>query len=100
MKEYHGDLHTDNIIVRRYGLGFELKLLDFYHWDTPKLENIHEDVVDLVKILYEAVGGRKHYKQQPQEIKDICRGLKRSLILKKFRTAGQLREYLETLAWQ
>ena len=100
MKEYHGDLHTDNIIVRRYGLGFELKLLDFYHWGTPKLENIQEDVVDLIRILYDAVGGQKYYKHQPQEIKDICRGLKRSLILKKFRTAGQLREYLETLAWQ
>jgi len=93
-------LHTDNIIVRRYGLGFELKLLDFYHWDTPKLANIHEDVVDLVKILYEAVGGQKRYKHQPLEIKSICRGLKRSLILKNFRTAGQLREYLETLEWQ
>ena len=23
--DYHGDLHTDNIIVLRYGLGFELK---------------------------------------------------------------------------
>jgi tRNA A-37 threonylcarbamoyl transferase component Bud32 len=100
MKEYHGDLHTGNIIIRRFGLGFDLKLLDFYHWGSPKHENIHEDVVDLVKILYEAVGGRKHYKHQPPEIKAICRGLKRSLILKQFRTAGQLCEYLETLTWQ
>ncbi len=100
MREYHGDLHTENIIVRRYGLGFELKLLDFYHWGTPKQENIQEDVVDIIKILYEAVGGQRHYRQQPQEIKDICRGLKRSLIKKKFRSAGQLREYLETLSWQ
>jgi hypothetical protein len=100
MREYHGDLHTDNIIVRRYGLGFELKLLDFYHWNAPKLENIHEDVIDLVKILYEAIGGQKYYKHQPAEIKAICRGLKRSLILANFRTAGQLREYLETLEWR
>lgn len=100
MKEYHGDLHTDNIIVQRYGLGFDLKLLDFYHWGTPRPENICEDVVDLIKILHEAVGGQKQYQRQPQEIKDICRGLKRSLILEKFRTAGQLREHLETMAWQ
>ena len=59
-----------------------------------------EDVIDLVKILYEAVGGQKYYKHQPAEIKAICRGLKRSLILANFRTAGQLREYLETLEWQ
>ena len=100
MKEYHGDLHTDNIIVQRFGLGFDLKLLDFYHWGAPRPENIHEDVVDLIRILYEAVGGRRHYRNQPQEIKQICRGLKRSLILKQFRTAGQLREHLETLAWE
>lgn len=100
MKEYHGDLHTENVMIRRYGLGFDLKLLDFYHWRAPRPENIHEDVIDLVRILYEAVGGQKHYKHQPPEIKAICRGLKRSLILKQFRTAGQLRQYLETLTWQ
>ena len=33
--DYHGDLHTDNIIVLRYGLGFELKLLDMFHWGAP-----------------------------------------------------------------
>jgi len=100
MKEYHGDLHTDNIIVQRYGLGFDLKLLDFYHWGAPTLENIHDDVINLVRILYDAIGGRRHYKHQPEVIKKICCGLKRSLILKKFRTAGQLREHLETLTWQ
>jgi len=99
MKEYHGDLHTDNIIVQRYGLGFDLKLLDFFHWGVPKPENVREDVIDLVKILYEAVGGSARYRNQPDEIKDICCGLKHSLILKKFRTAGQLREYLESLQW-
>lgn len=100
LKEYHGDLHTDNIMIRRFGLGFDLKLLDFYHWGAPRPENIREDVIDLVKILYEAVGGLKHYRKQPPEIKAICRGLKRTLILRQFRTAGQLRQYLETLAWQ
>ena len=100
MKEYHGDLHTDNIIVQRYGLGFDLKLLDFYHWGAARPENIHADVVDLIRILYDAIGGRRHYKHQPQVIKYIICGLKHSLILKKFRTAGQLREHLETLTWE
>lgn len=100
LREYHGDLHSENIIIRRYGLGFDLKLLDFYHWHAPRPENIREDVVDLVRILYESVGGLKHYSKQPPEIKAICRGLKRSLILKKFKTAGQLRQYLETMTWQ
>jgi hypothetical protein len=34
------------------------------------------------------------------EVKAICRGLKRTLILKYFRSAGQLREHLETMEWQ
>ena len=100
MKEYHGDLHSENIIIQRYGLGFDLKLLDFYHWGAPRPENIHDDVVDLIKILHESIGGRKYYKHQPQIIRDLCCGLKRTLILKKFRTAGQLREYLEMLSWE
>lgn len=100
MKEYHGDLHSENIIIQRYGLGFDLKLLDFYHWGAPKTENIHDDVVDLIKILYESVGGQKHYKNQPPVIRNLVCGLKRTLILKKFRSAGQLREYLEILSWE
>ena len=30
LREYHGDLHTGNIIVNKFGLNFELKLLDMY----------------------------------------------------------------------
>ncbi len=100
MRDYHGDLHTDNIIVRRYGLSFQLKLLDMFRWEMPVQENIQDDVVDLVKIFHEAVGGARHYARLPREAKGICCGLKRTLILKKFRSAGGLRRYLETLPWQ
>lgn len=99
MGEYHGDLHTDNIIVCRYGLKFELKLLDMFHWGASTKKHIHEDVIDLVRIFYDAVGGQKRYASQPREVKEICCGLKRSLILKKFRSAGQLRVYLESMSW-
>jgi len=99
MGEYHGDLHTENVIVQRYGLGFELKLLDMFHWGKPSAQHIHNDTVDLVHIFYESLGGRAHYAKQPPEVKAICRGLKRSLILENFKTAGQLRAYLETLQW-
>jgi serine/threonine protein kinase len=98
--EYHGDLHTENIIVTRAGLGFDVKLVDLYRWGAPRWTNIRDDVCDLVKIFYDVVGGRKHYANQPPEVKEICCGLKRSLILKKFRTAGELREHLETMEWQ
>ena len=97
--EYHGDLHSDNIIVRRLGLSYELKLMDFFHWNRARKENMNDDICDLVRIFYDAIGGRARYSRQPKEIKSICCGLKRSLILKKFRTAGALRVHLETQAW-
>jgi tRNA A-37 threonylcarbamoyl transferase component Bud32 len=100
LREYHGDLHTDNVIVRRFGLGFHLKLVDMFRWEMPKRQNIYDDVVDLVKIFHEAVGGSRHYPRLPAEAKGILCGLKRSLILRKFRTAGQLRRYLETVRWR
>lgn len=99
LKEYHGDLHSDNIIVQRYGLGFELKLLDMFHWGAPSRENIFNDVCDLIRIFYDVLGGKKTYARQPPEVKSICCGLKRSLILSKFKTAGQLRAFIETMEW-
>lgn len=98
--EYHGDLHSDNIIVCRYGLGFELKLLDMFHWGAPSARNIQDDVVSIIHIFHEALGGKRHYANLPAEIKSICCGLKRSLILRKFRTAGRLKSYLETMQWK
>ena len=89
LREYHGDLHDDNVIVRRYGLSFDLKLVDMFHWGPANPENIHDDVI----------GGAKRYPKQPPEAKAVCCGLKRSLILKKYRDAGQLRQYLETMHW-
>jgi tRNA A-37 threonylcarbamoyl transferase component Bud32 len=97
--EYHGDLHMDNVIVQRFGLRFDLKLVDMFNFGKPKKENIHDDTIDLVHIFYHSLGGAKYYSQLPAEIKAICCGLKRSLILKKFRNATQLRQYIETMQW-
>jgi len=99
LREYHGDLHDENVIVRRYGLSFDLKLVDMYHWGPARPQNIQEDVCNLIRIFYDAIGGAGHYAKQPPEAKSICCGLKRTLILKKFRTAGQLRQHLETMQW-
>lgn len=99
-REYHGDLHTENVIVRRHGLGYQIKLIDLYPWGTPKHENIQGDVCDLVRMFYDVLGGARRYAHHRAEIKAICCGLKRSLILCKFKTAGQLRDYLETMSWE
>lgn len=100
MRDYHGDLHVDNIIISRRGLGFDVKLVDVYRWDPPKHENIQEDVCDLIRLFYDVLGGKRHYSKQPPEVRAICCGLKRTLIQRKFRTAGQLRERLERIAWE
>jgi len=98
-REYHGDLHTDNVMVRNFGLGFDLKVIDMFHWKAPKRENIQDDIVNLIHVLHESLGGAARYRRQPAEVKQICLGLKRTLILKKFPTARRLCDYLETLRW-
>jgi tRNA A-37 threonylcarbamoyl transferase component Bud32 len=97
--EYHGDLHCENIIVRRLGLSFELKLLDFFHRGKASRYNREDDICDAIRIFYDAIGGQKQYAKHPGEIKEICCGLKRTLILKKFRNASILRIHLENQVW-
>lgn len=98
-REYHGDLHTDNIIVNHIGLGFDLKLIDFYHWPSQKAESIQSDIIDVVRVFYDVLGGSRYYSKQDKLIKNICCGLKSSLILKKFPTASRLKNHLETMTW-
>jgi len=98
-REFHGDLHTANVLVERFGIGFRVKLIDIFEDDRNKVTSIHDDVVDLIKIFYEATGGHARYRAHPPEIKNICKGLKRTLILEQFRSAGQLARYLESMRW-
>lgn len=97
--EYHGDLHMGNVIVQRHGLGFDLKLLDLYKWKGPRTENMREDLFDLIRIFYDALGGQPAYAKQPPEVKQICRGLKRSLIRQRFPRTTELIKHLETMEW-
>lgn len=98
-REYHGDLHSDNIIVERYGLNFDLKILDFFHWPGPKRAGLQDDICFLARILYDSLGGARYYARQPKEIKEICLGLKRSLLIKRFPTVTHLRQHLENFTW-
>lgn len=97
--EYHGDLHSANVIVRRHGLGFQIKVIDLAHWVAPRSENIQADVLALIGLFHEVLGGAHRYRHHRAEIKAICCGLKSTLILQKFKTAGQIRDYLETMQW-
>ena len=64
--EYHGDIHDDNIMIRRQGIGFEVKLLDFFDLGQPTRSKIHKDVLNLIQVFHTIVGGREHYAEQPQ----------------------------------
>lgn len=99
-RDYHGDLHAANIMVERRGIGFDVKLIDMYRWDAPTGANIRDDVYDMIHIFYDIVGGQRFYSRHPDVVKRICKGLKRSLIYKKFPRAGALRTYLETMSWE
>lgn len=97
--EYHGDLHTDNIIIKRFGLEFDIKIIDFHHWGDSKKDNRDEDIIKTIRIFYDILGGQKVYSKLPPSLKYIICGLKRNLILSRFKTITHLRNHLELMDW-
>ncbi len=100
MGEYHGDIHSDNIMVKRRGLGFEVHLLDFFDLGRSTRDRIQTDVYDLVAMLYEMIGGAEGYRKAGPVIKGIIRGRKHQLIRERFKMAGHLRLALDNLDWE
>lgn len=96
---YHGDLHEENVLIRRVGIGFRLRLVDFFHYGRTTGKQQRDDVLDLARLLFDATGGRARYAAQPPEIKQIVKGLRRDLILKAYPTARRLRKHLEGFTW-
>lgn len=97
--EYHGDLHSANIMIKRRGIFHDVKIVDFYDREGSSAAEKRADILDLVRLLYDMVGGRRTYARQPQEIKAICCGLRHDLVLGKFPTTRHLREHLESFSW-
>ncbi len=98
-REYHGDLHANNVLVRRCGVHFDVKLVDMYDRGRAKRFHIQQDVCDITRILYDLVGGRAHYASQPPAIKRICLGLKCSLVVQRYPSAWHLLRHLDTFEW-
>lgn len=98
-REYHGDLHADNVLVRRAGIRFEVKLFDFFYRGRASRVAMQDDLIDAIRLFYDALGGQKRYAKHSPEIKAICCGLKRGLIRRKFPDARRLREHLESFSW-
>ena len=99
-KEFHGDLHAGNIFVERKGVFFQIRTIDFHDWGRSSAEERRSDILAVVRMLYDIVGGRPHYQRQPDAIKAICLGLRSDLILKRFPTIFHLRAHLETFDWE
>jgi aminoglycoside phosphotransferase (APT) family kinase protein len=97
--EYHGDLHTANIVVRRKGVGFRIKLLDFFDLGRFTRERMADDVFDLISIFYRAIGGAARYRLAGPEIKQVVYGKRRAALRRRFPTAGHLKIGLENLEW-
>ena len=98
-REYHGDLHDGNVFIERQGIFFRPKVFDFFHRGKTKKSHMQDDVVDLARLLYDAVGGAAAYRRQPEYIKAICCGLRSDLVRRRFPTASHLRRYLESFPW-
>ncbi|MBU0983122.1 MAG: protein kinase [candidate division Zixibacteria bacterium] len=97
--EYHGDLHVNNVMVKRVGLGFDVHLIDFFDLGKSSRDRVRSDVIDLISLLYTVMGGKSGYAKSGPEIRQIVNGRKRGLISQKFKTAGQLRIALENMEW-
>ena len=86
--------------IRPVGVNFEIKLIDFYDWGKPTRYKQRQDIMDTVRILHELIGGRGYYRQAPDELKAIIKGLQRKRVLQQFPTMTSLRKHLESFAWE
>lgn len=97
--QYHADVHSQNILIRPSGVRFELKLIDFYEWGPPAPYKQKQDIKDTIRVFHECLGGSRYYAKQPPDVKYICGGLRRRLMLARFPTMSDLRRYLESFEW-
>ncbi len=98
-KEYHGDLHLDNIIIERYGLGYNVKVLDMFYHGKSSSQDYKDDLCDVIRVFYDILGGKNHYNKHQDHVRFICAGLKKNLIIKRFKNMSFLKYYLENLKW-
>ncbi|MCB9932518.1 MAG: serine/threonine protein kinase [Planctomycetes bacterium] len=91
---YHGDVHEDNVMVRRMGIHYDVRFLDFLHLGPTTLKRKRDDVFEMLMLLRDMTGGTARYAKQPELIKRLVKGGKRSLVLKEFPTALRVRQFL------
>jgi len=77
-----------------------VKFVDFYNHGRVERARREEDLVALIRIFYEALGGLKRYHHFSNTAKYICAGLKSNHILNRFKTVTHLRSHLEHMVWE
>lgn len=92
---YHGDVHEDNVMVRRVGIHYQVLFLDFIHLGPTSRERKRDDVFDMLTLLRDMTGGKKMYAKQPALVKALVKGGRRKLIYKTFPTALRVRTFLQ-----
>ena len=97
---YHGHLNPENIIMRRRGLKFDVKLIDCIDWGGSKRENIKKDVYDLIKIYYQLIGGKESYQDLPKCLKKVMMGVRRTKLAENFKNASALVHHIEQMQWE
>jgi serine/threonine protein kinase len=98
-RAYHGDIHAENVLVRRCGIDFNVRLLDLWDWGRWSKVQVAEDVRQAIMVFHEMLGGREAYPELPAEAKTIIKGLRKDLLRKAFPDARALRDHLETFEW-
>ncbi len=98
--EYHSDVHTENILVEPRGVGFRMKLIDFYDWGKATKKKQQQDILQAVRVFHDMLGGRTHYAKLPAWAKYFCAGLQDKRLLQRFPTMTTLRRDLETFDWE
>lgn len=98
-RAYHGDIHAENVLVRRCGIDFNVRLLDLWDWGRWSRAQVAEDVRQAIMVFHEMLGGRDAYSGFPEEAKTIVKGLRKDLLKKAFPDARALRDHLETFDW-
>lgn len=93
---YHGDVHEDNVMVRRVGIHFEVRFLDFIHLGRTTRERKRDDVYDMLTLVRDMTGGKRHYAKQPDLVKTLVKGARRDLIYKSFPTARSVLKFLQS----
>jgi serine/threonine protein kinase len=96
-RSFHGDIHSDNVMIHSFGLQHRMKLIDFHDIGVDKRVKMKQDVIDVIYLFHEMLGADKHYQKLPKEIQYILAGKRMSLIEKRFRNMQQLKLHLENL---